>query len=185
MTHWMTLLTNWRVAQGESACRRAEKRLLAEVRRAAVKGALREHGLSRDAADDVAQEVCLRVWRGLRELRADVAFASWLHEVVHNVVCSASRHERSQRRRVEAAQNQSQWHVLWPEKRIEARETLERVMVARNTMSAALANVFDLHLVDGESLADTATALGVARPVVDTRLRRVRIALRCEVFAAA
>lgn len=185
MIDWMTLLTNWRLASTTRARRQTHDRLLSEVRRAAASSARREYGLARWACEDVAQEVCLRVHAAIGDLRSDVAFASWLREVVRSVVCTDARRERSQRRRVEAMHDRSARCVPLPERRLEAREALGRVLALRGAMTPALGAVFDLHLVDGEPISEAAEALGVARPVVDTRLRRLRIALREAVPEAA
>ncbi|MEZ4405126.1 MAG: sigma-70 family RNA polymerase sigma factor [Polyangiales bacterium] len=185
MIDWVTLLTNWRLASTKGAKARATTRLLTEVRRAASASARREFNLARWECDDVAQDVCVKVMAAIAGLRADVAFAAWLREVVRSVVRSAARKERSQRRRVEAMHDRSARCEARPERRFEAREALGRVLLVRESMSPALGAVFDLHLVDGEPIAEAAAALGVARPVVDTRLRRLRIALRDAVPEAA
>jgi RNA polymerase sigma-70 factor (ECF subfamily) len=39
-------------------------------------------------AEDIAQEVFLRVWRGLRGFRGDSMFRTWLHRVAVNVIHS-------------------------------------------------------------------------------------------------
>ena len=49
-----------------------------------VYGALRRFGLDPSAADEVAQEVFLRAWRGLRRFEERSSFSTWLYRIAYN-----------------------------------------------------------------------------------------------------
>ena len=49
-----------------------------------VYGALRRFGLDPDEADEVAQEVFVRAWRGLARFEERSQFATWLYRIAFN-----------------------------------------------------------------------------------------------------
>jgi RNA polymerase sigma-70 factor (ECF subfamily) len=49
-----------------------------------VVGALRRFGLDAGDADDVAQEVFLRAWRGLARFEERAQFSTWLYRIAYN-----------------------------------------------------------------------------------------------------
>ncbi len=49
-----------------------------------VYGALRRFGLDRGAADEVAQDVFLRAWRGLGKFQERAQFSTWLYRIAYN-----------------------------------------------------------------------------------------------------
>src|SRR5437764_10059585 len=51
---------------------------------ARVYGTLRRFGLDADEADEVAQEVFLRAWRGLNRFEERAQFATWLYRIAFN-----------------------------------------------------------------------------------------------------
>src|ERR1700679_2882843 len=51
---------------------------------ARVHGALRRFGLSPQEADEVAQEVFLRAWRGLPRFEERSRFSTWLYRIAFN-----------------------------------------------------------------------------------------------------
>jgi RNA polymerase sigma-70 factor, ECF subfamily len=77
-----------RRAQGGDAS--AQKELLEPYWDALARLAYRVTG-SRDDAEDLAQEVCLRVIRSLPSFRQESAFETWLYRIALNVCLSAAR----------------------------------------------------------------------------------------------
>jgi RNA polymerase sigma-70 factor, ECF subfamily len=57
---------------------------LVTVHSARVYGALRRFGLNSEEADEVAQEVFLRVWRGLPGFEERSRFSTWLYRIAFN-----------------------------------------------------------------------------------------------------
>ena len=49
-----------------------------------VYGALRRFGLDASEADEVAQEVFLRAWRGLARFEGRARFSTWLYRIAFN-----------------------------------------------------------------------------------------------------
>jgi RNA polymerase sigma-70 factor (ECF subfamily) len=49
-----------------------------------VHGALRRFGLDEDEADEVAQEVFVRAWRGLAKFEERAQFSTWLYRIAFN-----------------------------------------------------------------------------------------------------
>lgn len=77
-----------------SVCQQNRRDALDElVRRhlGAVRGLAFQMLLDHDAADDVAQDVFLRVIRGLHAFRADAKFSTWLYRIAMNCIYTALR----------------------------------------------------------------------------------------------
>src|SRR6185295_15370053 len=65
----------------------------------------RVHSLTRrmagaDQADELTQDVFIRVWQKLGSFRGDAAFTTWLHRLAVNVVIERFRTETARRRRL-------------------------------------------------------------------------------------
>src|SRR5712692_9247420 len=56
-----------------------------------------------DASEDVAQEVFLATWHGIRRLRKAASFLPWLRQLARNQAHASLRAQRRQRRRIEYA----------------------------------------------------------------------------------
>lgn len=48
----------------------------------------------RTAAEDIAQDVCVKLASAIRSYRAEAAFGTWLHRVAYNVMLDRARHRR-------------------------------------------------------------------------------------------
>lgn len=48
-------------------------------------------------AEDIAQEVFLKAWRGIGGFRGECSFATWLHRIAKNAVCDFQRKQQKRR----------------------------------------------------------------------------------------
>jgi RNA polymerase sigma-70 factor (ECF subfamily) len=67
--------------------RRYEERLMRYVRRIS--------GVRRDEAEDILQEVFIKVYRNLNEFDTDLAFSSWIYRITHNETVSYWRRTKA------------------------------------------------------------------------------------------
>src|SRR5204863_7089757 len=75
---------------------------LVVVHGARVYAALRRFGLKATEADEVAQEVFLRVWRGLARFEERAQFSTWLYRIAFNEAQRRLSHRHAPRAEAEA-----------------------------------------------------------------------------------
>jgi RNA polymerase sigma-70 factor (ECF subfamily) len=143
----------------------------------------RVHNLARrmagpEAADEVAQDVFVRVWQKLHTFRGESSFATWLHRLAVNVIVERFRTLGTARDRFLA----------------DSEETLERLpgsgsgairYDARMDLDAAVKrlppgarSVFVLHDVEGYRHEEIGEMLGISVGTSKSQLHRARMTLR-------
>lgn len=151
---------------------------------ARVVGALRRFGLDADSADEVAQEVFLRAWRGLPRFEERAQFSTWLYRIAFN-----EAHRRRSRRallRSESASADRDDLVvalpdspeLGPEAQTLSSEfegVLERAL---DQLPQAWRDAVVLRDIEGLSTEESAEIMGVRQAAFKSRLHRGRMALR-------
>jgi RNA polymerase sigma-70 factor (ECF subfamily) len=141
------------------------------------------HNLARrmagpEAADEVAQDVFVRVWQKLHTFRGESSFATWLHRLAVNVIVERFRALGTARDRFLA----------------DSEETLERLPSAgtgstrydtQMDLDGALKKlppgaraVFVLHDVEGYRHEEIGNMLGVSIGTSKSQLHRARMTLR-------
>ena len=148
-----------------------------------VYGALRRFGLGPDEADEVAQEVFVRAWRGLDRFEERSQFSTWLYRIAFN-----EAHRRLSRRRPVRADPEPDREdqvvslpespALGPEAQALDREferTLERALEELPDDWRAAVVLRDL---EGLSTHDAAEVMGIREAALKSRLHRGRMQLR-------
>ena len=134
--------------------------------------ALRMVGSEADA-EDVAQEVLLRVVRELDTLRGGAALATWLSEVTANVAL-ALRRKRAARRECRTAGPPA----VRPAEQAAGAELRGLIGAAVEGLPGLYREVYVLADLDGLANADIGRRLGLSLPAVKSRLHRARLLLR-------
>jgi RNA polymerase sigma-70 factor (ECF subfamily) len=150
---------------------------------ARVHGALRRFGLNRQEADEVAQEVFLRAWRGLARFEQRSRFSTWLYRIAFN---EAQR--RLARRPPAAAAGQPGDDdtiaalpaalAFGPQALTLEREFELMLEQALAQLPADLRAAVVLRDLEGLSTEEAAAAAGVRQAAFKSRLHRGRMALR-------
>ncbi|HTX12846.1 MAG TPA: sigma-70 family RNA polymerase sigma factor [Solirubrobacteraceae bacterium] len=148
-----------------------------------VYGALRRFGLAPDEADEVAQEVFVRAWRGLARFQERAQFSTWLYRIAFNE--AQRRLSRRQPARAEPEPDRDDPIVslpespeLGPEAQTLDREferTLERAL---DELPADYRAAVVLRDVEGLSTHDAAEVAGIREAAFKSRLHRGRMQLR-------
>lgn len=139
----------------------------------------RVHGLARrmvgeDVADDLTQEVFVRVWQKLWTFRGDSSFGTWLHRLAVNHILS----RRATLRRAEARTVSGDEHL----KDLGARPPRPGLRLDFETAIARLPEgakqVFVLYDVEGYTHEEVAGLMGISVGTSKSQLHRARMLLR-------
>jgi RNA polymerase sigma-70 factor (ECF subfamily) len=145
-----------------------------------VHGLVRRMTAGRDA-DELTQDVFVRVWQKLSSFRGESAFGTWLHRLAANVVIERFRTEATRRQR----------HV-------DGEEIFETLPALRRTGDLAMdldvaltklpdgaREIFVLHDVEGYKHGEIAELLGISPGTSKAQLHRARMMLRKQLRAPA
>jgi RNA polymerase sigma-70 factor (ECF subfamily) len=150
-----------------------------------VYGALRRFGLDAVDADEVAQEVFLRAWRGLGRFEERAQLSTWLYRIAFN---EAKR--RLSRRTLPRAQPAPEGDALdpvaalpepvesGPEARALAGELERRLDAALDELPPEWRDAVVLRDIEGLSTHEAAEVVGVGEAAFKSRLHRGRMQLR-------
>ena len=138
-----------------------------------VNGLVRRMTAGRDA-DELTQDVFVRVWQKLASFRGESAFGTWLHRLAANVVIERFRTDATRRQR----------HVDGEEV-FETLPALPRTGDLAMDLDGALAKlpdgareIFVLHDVEGYKHNEIAALLGISAGTSKAQLHRARMMLR-------
>jgi RNA polymerase sigma-70 factor (ECF subfamily) len=148
-----------------------------------IQGALRRFGLQPSEADEVAQEVFLRAWRGLARFEERARFSTWLYRIAFNE--AQRRLGRRALARVEPDPDHEDPIDSLPEAPQLGPEaqTLDREF--EQVLEAALARLpvdwraaVVLRDIEGLSTEEAAQIVGLRQAAFKSRLHRGRVQLR-------
>jgi RNA polymerase sigma-70 factor, ECF subfamily len=141
--------------------------------------ALARRMASPDDADELTQDVFVRVWEKLGTFRGEAAFATWLHRVAVNVILGHRKTAAIRRER-----------FLDDDAEVETAAVGPRPIGHAIDVAAALARlpegarkVFVLHDVEGFRHEEIADLLGVTAGTSKSQLHRARMLLRARLTA--
>lgn len=143
----------------------------------------------RDAAEDLAQEVFLRVYRARKGYVPSAKFSTWLFRIAQNLA-SNSRRGRRRRREVPFASSGDQSDsrpqealvaeksALLPNRQLAKREIQSVVRLALDDLGERQKLAVLLHRFEGMSYADIAETMELTPQAVKSLLSRARESLR-------
>lgn len=144
---------------------------------------------NQEEAQDLSQEVFLRVFRTLPSFRGESALRTWIYRIVVN---QARNRQRSWLRRRRGDQVSLDQHVAesgdlacqgrLPDGVLASKETAARLWAALERLPFDQRTAVILREVDGLRYEEIAFSLGIAVGTVKSRLTRARQALRAELL---
>ena len=138
---------------------------------------------SREEAEDLTQEIFLRLYQSLRRYRGEAPLAAWALRLSRNLCIDHYRRTRRERRAATAADPGTDELLLAlpaaddPGADCERRRELAAVHAALAGMPRELAEVVVLRDLQGFSLEEAAVALDLPLGTVKSRLHRARLEL--------
>ena len=135
-------------------------------------------------ADELTQDVFVRVWQKLSSFRGESAFGTWLHRVTTNVCMTMLRRRGDVRARGQSAGwlDEPFAEVLADEPAVEDRvadaDLARRTARALGDLAEDAREVVLLRDVQGLSTKETAEVLGISEGAVKVRLHRAHARLR-------
>ena len=137
---------------------------------------LRLLGVPASDRDDVAQNVFLRIFRGLDGFRAGRPFSSWVYKIAANAALDW-RGQSDRQRREEAPWDDALDEAATPAG-TGALDLARRLEAALDTLSERERAVFVLVEIEGIERADAARALGITGITVRRHLGLAKVRLR-------
>lgn len=137
---------------------------------------------NRARAEEIVQEVFLRLWRRPPD-QGEPVYPSWLRTVTTNLSINALKSSRRMRLTLDDAPEPASDHRARAADRGSAREDLDRVERALERLDPAKRTIIMLRAQDEMAYEDIAKVLGVPVGTVMSRLSRARLALQQELEA--
>jgi RNA polymerase sigma-70 factor (ECF subfamily) len=133
----------------------------------------------RSRADDLAQEVFLRVFRGLPEFRGDSTLATWLFRITRNV-CVETRNRRQFEHALQSldAEVPGRSEAGTTDRAFTDLELRDRLDKALAQLPAAARFIVSAHYLGGKKYEDLAQALDLPVGTVKTHIHRAKRRLR-------
>jgi RNA polymerase sigma-70 factor (ECF subfamily) len=128
----------------------------------------------RGAAEELTQDVFVRVWQKLRTFRGESAFSTWVHRLATNVALMAQRSRARRERRVNPVEDPAIYDrgvAPTAGAQIDLDQALAR-------LPNGAREVFVLHDVEGYGHAEIGRLLGIAEGTSKAQLFRARRLLR-------
>jgi RNA polymerase sigma-70 factor (ECF subfamily) len=130
-----------------------------------------------DDALDAAQDVWVRVFRGLTKLRSPGGFRAWLYRIAHDSVVSRIRRQVREEEILERLSSEPDLATAQPDPMTEDPEQVHRALSA---LSPASREVLILRFFEGMTLDEIAHALRCNPGTVKSRLHYAKQALKQE-----
>jgi RNA polymerase sigma-70 factor (ECF subfamily) len=133
----------------------------------------------RSSADDLAQEVFLRVHKGLPAFRGESSLSTWLFRITRNV-CAEVRDQRQFLQSLDAVDDDRlpRIHLGMPERAFADLELRDRLDKALAQLPPAVRFMVSAHYLGGQKYEDLAQALDLPIGTLKAHLHRAKRRLR-------
>lgn len=138
-------------------------------------------------AEEIAQTVFLKTWRGLKTFRWEASLSTWLYRLTRNACTDHLRQNRKRsgdRSLEDPGLTSLADQAPLPQEIMEQRERLQALMNAMEKLPEKSRTVLLLREVEGFTYREIAQDLGLSEGTVKSRLSRARRALRKNLLAS-
>lgn len=130
----------------------------------------------KEDAQDIAQEVCVKLPAAISSFTFDAAFTTWLYRVIINTAQDALRTRMTQRKYETAFTHEQQFEEA--PKNQEDHLVATEVMRAISTLPDKIREAVMLVICEGLSHAEAGRALGVSEGTISWRLHEAKTTLK-------
>ena len=131
------------------------------------------------------QETFLTVYRRIADFRGKSKFTSWLYHVATNVALDLLRSRKSKQKNLVLVEKDDEMEPViiadikpLPEHVLTQKEMRERINRTLADMSPKLSEAFILYEINGLTMKETATVLGISESAAKLRVHRARLLLQ-------
>ena len=173
------LITRWKVGRDQFALNTLIGRYLPRFY-----GTVRAMLIAVEEAEDIAQDVMLKVIQAIERFDARSSFQAWSYTILLNTVRNSVRQRQQQGKRVDATANVDEVATPGerPDDRLEAEETKSVLDAAMQKLSEKQRVAVVLMLLEGLSAAEVAQIEGCSTDAVYQRVTEARKLLRGELL---
>jgi RNA polymerase sigma-70 factor (ECF subfamily) len=127
-------------------------------------------------AEDITQEVFVRLWKNLHTYKQEVRLSTWLYKIVTNRCLDflKSRHGRERKNKVDVDKHQGLTNHTTPEKEFQQRELSWIIHAAANEMTPKQKAVFILRDLEGLSPEEVSETISMSPGNVKSNLFHAR-----------
>lgn len=127
-------------------------------------------------AEDITQEVFIRLWKNLHTYRQEVKLTTWLYKIVTNRCLDflRSRHGRQRKNKVDVENRHDLSTHSTPEKDFQQQELSQIIHAAADELTPKQKAVFILRDLEGLSPEEVSEALGMSAGNVKSNLFHAR-----------
>ena len=154
----------------------------------------RRKGFCPDDCRDLTQETFVSVYRGLKDLRQEEQFESWLFAIAHNVWCSLIENRAAQKRSATVLPLEAEGEAdgrpsiavrladrsADPLTVVLEKEKLEKLREALNHLPQQMRRCAQLRVVHDLSYLEIAALMGISVNTVKAHLHQAQTALRAQ-----
>ncbi len=148
--------------------------------------------VSKEEAEDVAQEVFVEVFSSIRSFREESQLSTWVYRIAVTKSLEAIRKKRRKKRfaiierivgtdqREQTLENPGEYHPL---AQIEHRERASALYAAIEALPDSQRVAFTLHKIEGLSQKEVSEVMDTSIPAVESLIHRAKENLRKRLFA--
>lgn len=162
-----------RIAAGDEA---AMRDLIERHQMRVIGTAARMLGSDREA-EDVAQQVFVRIWKSANRYRPSAKFTTWMYTIVRNLVFNHTRRSRGQIQ-TELSEDMRDAHQKTPDEDVLESEKQQAIQQAIDALPEAQRLAVVLRRYDSVPYEEIARIMGQTVPGVKSLLFRARTSLR-------
>ena len=154
-------------------------RQLVDRHKSLVYGVILRTVADRSSVDDLAQEVFLRVYKGLPAFRGESSLSTWLFRITRNV-CAEVRDQRQFLRSLDSVEDDKQPRIKLgtPDRAFSDLELRDRLDKALAQLPSAVRFMVSAHYLGGQKYEDLAQALDLPIGTLKAHLHRAKRRLR-------
>ena len=137
-----------------------------------------------DEAYDATQEVCIKIWKNLKDFKGDAKLGTWIYRIATNTCLDLLRQHKKRQEEVsfisEYEEQGERGHICWEDlsHHITEKEKVQILWHAIEELSVEYRSIIVLRDIEGYAYEEIAKQLNISMGTVKSRLSRARMKLK-------